>query len=66
MNALFNILVSDTCNVDHSKDLSGSSLINLVTNPETKSGQILKGVISSKAIVPDERETIEVSWRTFT
>ncbi|XP_033219028.1 gephyrin isoform X2 [Belonocnema kinseyi] len=59
------LTVSDTCNVDQSKDLSGPLLTNLVTNSETKSGQILQGLISYKAIVPDEREIIESVLKTW-
>lgn len=54
------IIVSDTCSVDETKDLSGPTLVRLVTNKETKTGQILKGHVSYKAIVPDEKKEIEV------
>ena len=40
-------------------------LIKLVTDPTTKTGKILKGQICHKAIVPDDREIIEVSWKAF-
>ena len=58
---IFHFLVSDTCIDDPSKDLTGPALIQLVTNLETETGKILKGQISQKAIVPDDKHEIEVS-----
>ncbi|XP_051164081.1 molybdenum cofactor synthesis protein cinnamon [Leptopilina boulardi] len=60
------LTVSDSCSVDQSKDISGPTLVRLVTNAESKTGQILKGHVSYKAIVPDDKQKIENILKTWT